>query len=63
MAIDPDVAVPQQTKLDEINDVYGLLMVIKDYVDWANAENLDALCSTRFKTIIDIILCKHPTPF
>lgn len=58
VAIDPDVAEPQQTKLDEINDVYGLLKVIKDYVDWANAENLDALCSTRFKTIIDIILSR-----
>ena len=58
VAIDPDMAEPQQTKLDEINDVYGLLKVIKDYVDWANAENLDALCSTRFKTIIDIILSR-----
>ena len=58
VAIDPDMAEPQQTKLDEINDVYGLLKVIKDYVDWVNAENLDALCSTRFKTIIDIILSR-----
>ena len=43
----------------EINTVYGLLKVIKDYVDWENAENLDALCATRFKTIIDIILAKQ----
>ena len=42
----------------EINTVYGLLKVIKDYVDWENAENLDALCATRFKAIIDIILAK-----
>lgn len=56
LEIDPDMAEPQQTKLDEINAVYGLLKVIKDYVDWANAENLDALCATRFKTIIDEIL-------
>lgn len=56
--IDPDMAEPQQAKLDEINAVYGLLKVIKDYVDWANADNLDALCATRFKTIIDKILTR-----
>jgi len=53
--IDPDMAEPQQTKLNEINIIYGLLKVIKDYVDWENAENLDALCATRFRTIIDRI--------
>ena len=58
LEIDPDMAEPQQTKLNEINTVYSLLKVIKDYVDWENAENLDALCATRFKTIIDIILAK-----
>ena len=56
--IDPDMAEPQRVKLNEINTVYGLLKVIKDYVDWENAENLDALCVTRFKAIIDIILAK-----
>lgn len=56
--IDPDMAGPQKVKLEEINAVYGLLKVIKDYVDWANADNLDALCSTRFKKIIDKIMGK-----
>lgn len=56
--IDPDMAEPQKVQLEEIKAAYGLLKVIKDYVDWANADNLDALCSTRFKKIIDKIMGK-----
>lgn len=53
--IDPDMAEPEETKLKEIEQVYGLLKVIKEYIDWANADNLDALSSSRFKKIIDEI--------
>lgn len=53
--IDPDMAEPQEVKLKEIEQVYGLLKVIKDYIDWANVDNLDALSSSRFKRIIDKI--------
>ena len=30
-------------------------MLDKEYIDWANADNLDALSSSRFKKIIDEI--------
>lgn len=53
--IDPDMAEPEEVKLKEIKQVYGLLKVIKEYIDWANADNLDALSSSRFKKIIDEI--------
>ena len=53
--IDPDMAEPEEIKLKEIEPVYGLLKVIKEYIDWANADNLDALSSSRFKKIIDEI--------
>ena len=42
-------------KLKEIEQVYSLLKVIKEYIDWAHADNLDALSSSRFKKIIDEI--------
>lgn len=51
--LDPDMAEPEEMKLKEIEQVYGLLKVIKEYIDWANADNLDALSSSRFKKIID----------
>lgn len=54
-AIDPDMAEPEDVKLKELEQVYGLLKVIKGYIDWANADNLDALSSSRFKKIIDEI--------
>ena len=54
-AIDPDMAEPEEVKLKEIEQVYGLFKVIKEYIDWANADNLDALSSSRFKKIIDEI--------
>jgi CRISPR/Cas system CSM-associated protein Csm2 small subunit len=54
-AIDPDMAEPEEVKLKELEQVYGLLKVIKEYIDWANADNLDALSSSRFKKIIDEI--------
>ena len=54
-AIDPDMAEPEELKLKELEQVYGLLKVIKEYIDWANADNLDALSSSRFKKIIDEI--------
>lgn len=49
------MAEPEEMKLKEIEQVYGLLKVIKEYIDWANADNLDALSSSRFKKIIDEI--------
>ena len=54
-AIDPDMAEPEEVKLKELEQVYVLLKVIKEYIDWANADNLDALSSSRFKKIIDEI--------
>ena len=54
-AIDPDMAEPEEVKLKETEQVYGLFKVIKEYIDWANADNLDALSSSRFKKIIDEI--------
>ena len=56
LEIDEDMAEPQQMKLNEIKDVYALLKGITEYIDWVNAENLDAMCATRFKTIIDKII-------
>ena len=56
LEIDGDMAEPQQTKLNEIKDVYALLKGITEYIDWVNAENLDAMCATRFRTIIDKII-------
>lgn len=56
LEIDEEMAKPQQTKLNEIKDVYPLLKGITEYIDWVNAENLDAMCATRFKTIIDKII-------
>jgi len=53
--IDPDMAEPEEVKLKEIEQVYSLLKVIKEYIDWAHADNLDALSSSRFKKIIDEI--------
>lgn len=44
--LDPDMAEPEEMKLKEIEQVYGLLKVIKEYIDWANADNLDALSSS-----------------
>ena len=59
LEIDEEMAEPQQTKLNEIKDVYALLKGITEYIDWVNAENLDAMCATRFKTIIDKIVEKR----
>ena len=56
--IDSDMAEPEIVKMDEINKVYSLLKVIKDYIDWINADNLDYLSSTRFGSIVRKILEK-----
>lgn len=61
--IDPTQAKPEETNLNEIETIYRLLPAIKDYVDWANAEKLDSLCSSHFRVIIErikhnILLCK-----
>lgn len=56
--VDPEMAEPAETKLNEICDVNKLLKVIKDFVDWVNADNLDALCSSRFGCIIKKIMQK-----
>ena len=47
--IDPTQAKPEETNLNEIETIYRLLPAIKDYVDWANAEKLDSLCSSHFR--------------
>lgn len=46
------LAEPEEKKLKEIEAIYKLLPVIKDYIDWTNTENLNALCSSRFSSII-----------
>lgn len=56
--IDPDMVKPEEVKLKEIETVYDLLKVIKNYIDWTNADNLDSLCATRFRPIIGKILGK-----
>lgn len=53
--IDADMAEPEEVKLKEIEIVYGFLKVIKDYIDWVNADNLDSISSSRFKKIVDEI--------
>lgn len=50
---DPDMAGPEQIKEDEIKQIYSLLSLIKNYIDWTNADSLDALSSSHFKKIID----------
>lgn len=50
--VDEFLATPEETKLKEIEAIYKLLPVIKEYVDWTNTENLNAMCSTRFSSII-----------
>lgn len=57
-AIDPEMAEPEEIKLKEIHTIYGLLKVIKDFIDWTNADNLDALSATRFKSVLDKISMK-----
>lgn len=54
-AIDPEMAEPEEKVLSEINEVYGLLKEIKQYVNWANAANISTLCTERFKPLINII--------
>lgn len=51
-AIDAFLAEPEEKKLKEIEAIYKILPVIKDYIDWTNTENLNALCSSRFSSII-----------
>lgn len=59
IGIDPEMAKPEEVKLKEIKEVYELLKVIKDYIEWTNADNLDALCATRFGTIVSKICGKR----
>lgn len=56
--IDPKMAKPEKVRLAEIKKVYDFLMVIKDYIDWTNADNLDYLSSTRFGTIVREIIVR-----
>ena len=35
-----------------INVWHKLLPVIKEYIDWTNTENLNAICSTKFSSIL-----------
>ena len=57
-SIDPNMVKPEETKCKEIEAIYQLLPIIKEYIDWINAENLDSLSSSHFKTIIDKIKAK-----
>lgn len=57
--IDPEMAEPQEVVLKEIKEVYRLLKVIKDYIEWTNADNLDALSATRFRAIVSKICEKR----
>ena len=57
-SIDPNMAKPEETKCKEIEAIYQLLPIIKEYIDWINAENLDSLSSSHFKTIIDKVKAK-----
>lgn len=59
MEIDPDMGYPQEVSCKEIMEVYGLLKEIKGYIDWTNADNLDALCATRFESIVKKICEKR----
>lgn len=59
MEIDPDMVYPQEVSCKEIMEVYGLLKEIKGYIDWMNADNLDALCATRFESIVKKICEKR----
>ena len=51
-AIDEFLAEPEEKKLKEIEAVYKLLPVIKEYVDWTNTENLNAMCASQFSSIL-----------
>lgn len=55
IGIDPEMAWPEREKLDEMEAVYKLVPYLKKYIDWANADSLDSLCATQFKSIIDKI--------
>lgn len=50
--VDEFLAAPEEKKLREIEAIYKLLPVIKEYIDWTNTENLNAMCSTKFSSII-----------
>lgn len=54
-AIDPAMAEPEAEKLREIEAVYSKLSEIKKYIDWTNAENLESLSASHFRSIIEII--------
>ena len=50
--VDEFLAEPEEKKLKEIEEIYKLLPIIKDYIDWTNTENLNAMCSTKFSSIL-----------
>lgn len=54
--IDPKLAAPIAKELAEVEIIYNFLTKVKEYVDWTNAESLDTLSSTHFKSIIDKLL-------
>ncbi|MBQ9576315.1 MAG: TIR domain-containing protein [Muribaculaceae bacterium] len=54
-AIDPNKAKPEAAKLKVIETIYDKLDDIKEYINWTNAENLDLLCATQFRLIVEII--------
>lgn len=53
--VDPLLAAPLELELKEVKTIYRFLVDIKSYIDWTNADALDSLCSTHFKSIIDKI--------
>ena len=55
MTIDPAMVEPLTKEQEEIDVIYGFLLKIKDYIDWVNADSLDNLSSSNFKSLIDKI--------
>lgn len=53
--IDTNKTKPQADKLKVIETIYDKIDAIKEYIDWTNAENLDSLCATQFRSIVETI--------
>ena len=55
LEVDPECAKPLEAELKEVAQIYEFLGKIKKYIDWTNAESLNSLSITNFKSIIDVI--------
>ena len=51
--IDSSMAKPEEEKMSEMEAVYNILPIVKNYLEWTNTENIDSLSSSHFKTIVD----------